>query len=128
LARHYTLDGLKTLCFNLFIDYDNLSGDTKNAKGASDLHLERAGRLADKKVPFASSHGLMSEFAARHPAHPSGPARPRQVSISHGDTATAHRLAGDLQANGWRVWIARAASTPARRGSIPSTGLEVAHL
>ena len=48
LTRHYTLDGLKTLCFNLFIDYDNLSGDTKSARGRElILHLERAGRLVD---------------------------------------------------------------------------------
>ena len=24
LVRHYTLDGLKTLCFNLFVDFDNI--------------------------------------------------------------------------------------------------------
>ena len=31
LARHYTLDEMKTLCFKLFVDYDNLGGDTGNS-------------------------------------------------------------------------------------------------
>jgi len=48
LARHYTLDEMKTLCFKLFVDYDNLGGDTKSAKARElILHLERGGRIED---------------------------------------------------------------------------------
>ncbi len=114
LSRHYTLDGLKTLCFNLFVDYDNLSGDTKNAKGRElILHLERAGRLGDLEAVLGRQQprAYEREFLQPPPVPPI-PARPnrdpRQVFISHAheDDAFAHRLAADLRAQGWRVWIA----------------------
>ncbi|HOU39993.1 MAG TPA: SUMF1/EgtB/PvdO family nonheme iron enzyme [Promineifilum sp.] len=114
LSRHYTLDGLKTLCFNLFVDYDNLSGDTKNGKGRElILHLERAGRLGDLEAALGRQQprAYEREFL-RPPPVPPIPARPnrdpRQVFISHAheDDGFAHRLAADLCAHGWNVWIA----------------------
>ena len=114
LTRHYTLDGLKTLCFNLFVDYDNLSGDTKNAKGRElILHLERAGRLNDLEAVLGRQQprAYEREFL-RPPPVPPIPARPnrdpRQVFISHAheDDGFAHRLAADLRRRGWGVWIA----------------------
>ncbi len=120
LTRHYTLDGLKTLCFNLFIDYDNLSGDTKNAKGRElILHLERAGRLDDLEAVVGREQPRAFEREFRRPPPippiPTRPNRdPRQVFISHAqeDDAFAHRLADDLCAHGWRVWIAPDSITP----------------
>ncbi|WP_374688859.1 SUMF1/EgtB/PvdO family nonheme iron enzyme [Promineifilum sp.] len=114
LLRHYTLDGLKTLCFNLFIDYDNLGGDTKNAKARElILHLERAERLGDLSAALGREQprAYEREFAQAPPVPPI-PVRPnrdpRQVFISHAheDDAFAHRLAGDLRAEGWLVWLA----------------------
>jgi len=118
LTRHYTLDGLKTLCFNLFIDYDNLSGDTKNAKGRElILHLERAGRLDDLEAVVGREQPRAFEREFRRPPPippiPTRPNRdPRQVFISHAHDAFAHRLADDLCAHGWRVWIAPDSITP----------------
>jgi len=114
LARHYTLDGLRTLCFNLFVDFDNLSGDTKNAKGRElILHLERAGRLADLEAALGRQQPRAFEREFRRaPPVPPIPARPnrdpRQVFIGHAheDDGIAHRLAADLRNHGWRVWIA----------------------
>ena len=114
LVQHYTLDGLKTLCFNLFIDFENLSGDTKNAKARElILQLERAGRLSDLEAALGREQprAYQREFA-KTPSVPRIPARrnrdANQVFISHAheDDAFAHRLAADLQANGWRVWLA----------------------
>ncbi len=114
LSRHYTLDGLKTLCFNLFVDYDNLSGDAKNAKGRElILHLERAGRLGDLEAALGRQQprAYEREFL-RPPPVPAISTRPnrdpRQVFISHAheDDSFAHRLAADLRGHGWNVWIA----------------------
>ena len=85
LTRHYTLDGLKTLCFNLFIDYDNLSGDTKSARGRElILHLERAGRLVDLEAVVGRQQPGAFECEFRRPPpipalsliHISDPTRP----------------------------------------------------
>jgi len=114
LARHYTLDELKTLCFKLFIDFDNLSGDTKSAKARElILHLERGGRIDDlapvlgREKPIA----YRREFQKEPPIPRIPPRRNRdmnQVFISHAheDEAFARRIAADLQAEGWSVWLA----------------------
>ena len=114
LENHYTLDGLKTLCFNLFVDYDNLGGDTKNAKARElILHLERVGRLPDLLAQLGRERPRAYERDfARTPPVPPVPVRPNrdphQVFISHAheDDAFAHRLAADLRSEGWAVWIA----------------------
>lgn len=114
LVQHYTLDGLKTLCFNLFVDYDNLSGDTKNAKARElILNLERAGRLEELIVVMGREQprAFRREFE-KSPPIPRIPTRrtrdSNQVFISHAheDDAFARRLSADLQAEGWTVWIA----------------------
>lgn len=114
LLQHYTLDGLRTLCFNLFIDYDNLSGDTKTAKARElILHLERSGRLADLEAALVREQprAYRREFS-KSPPVPRIPAPrnrdPNQVFISHAheDEAFARRLAADLRAAGFAVWLA----------------------
>ncbi len=114
LVRHYTLDEMKTLCFNLFVDYDNLSGDTKNAKARElILHLERDGRLDELGAALGREQprAYRREFEKAPPV-PRVPARRNrdmnQVFISHAheDDAFARRLSADLQAEGWSVWIA----------------------
>lgn len=114
LVRHYTLEALKTLCFNLFVDYDNLSGDNKTAKARElILYLERKGRLEELRAVLAREQprAYGREFSTTPPVPPI-PVRPnrdaRQVFISHAheDDEFAHRLARDLRAAGWSVWIA----------------------
>lgn len=114
LARHYTLDELKTLCFKLFIDFDNLSGDTKNAKARElILHLERSGRMNDLSPVLGREKPVAyrREFQKDPPVPRIPPRRNRdmnQVFISHAheDETFARRVAADLQAEGWSVWIA----------------------
>lgn len=114
LVRHYSMDALKTLCFNLFVDFDNLSGDNKNAKARElILFLERNDRLADLQGVLARdlprAYGREFEKAPPVPPIPVRPNRdPHQVFISHAheDDAFAHRLADDLRAEGWSIWIA----------------------
>ena len=114
LVRHYTLDGLKTLCFNLFVDFENLGGDTKDAKARElILHLERNNRLEDLQtlVGQEQPRAYRSEFAMEPPI-PHIPVRRNRdlkqifVSHAHEDDGFARRLAADLQAAGWSVWMA----------------------
>ncbi len=114
LARHYTLDEMKTLCFKLFIDYDNLGGDTKSAKARElILYLERGGRIEDLAPVLGRDKPIAyrREFQ-KDPPVPRIPSRRNrdmnQVFISHADEdeAFARRIAADLQAEGWSVWIA----------------------
>lgn len=114
LLQHYTLDGLKTLCFNLFVDYDNLGGDTKTAKARElILFLERAGRLEELEAALVREQprAFRREFSKSPPVPRVPVARNRdmnQVFISHAqeDDAFARRLAADLRASGFGVWIA----------------------
>jgi len=114
LTQHYTLDGLRTLCFNLFVDYDNLGGDTKIAKSRElILHLERAGRLAELEAALMREQprAYRREFD-KSPPVPRIPTRRNrdrnQVFISHAheDDAFARRLAADLRRAGFAVWMA----------------------
>lgn len=114
LIRYYTLDELKTLCFQLFVDFDNLGGDTKNAKARElILQLERSGHLDDLLPIIGRAKPVVyrREFE-KEPPIPHIPTRRNrdmnQVFISHAheDEAIARRVAADLQAEGWSVWIA----------------------
>jgi len=114
LTRNYSTDELKTLCFQLFVDFDNLAGDTKSAKARElILHLERADRMSDlgpilgRDKPIA----YRREFTKDPPIPRIPPRRNRdmnQVFLSHAqeDEAIARRIAADLQAEGWTVWMA----------------------
>lgn len=114
LLQHYTLDGLRTLCFNLFIDYDNLSGDTKLAKARElILHMERTGRLADLEAVLVREQprAYQREFQKSPPIPRIPVPRNRdknQVFISHAheDDTFAHRLSADLRRSGFAVWMA----------------------
>ena len=114
LVRHYTLEELKTLCFKLFVDFDNLSGDNKSAKARElILLLERSGRMNDLSPVLGRDKPIVyrREFE-KEPPIPRIPVRrnrdQNQVFISHAheDEAFARRIAADLQAEGWSVWMA----------------------
>ena len=104
LTRNYSTDELKTLCFQLFVDFDNLAGDTKSAKARElILHLERADRMSDlgpilgRDKPIA----YRREFTKDPPIPRIPPRRNRdmnQVFLSHAqeDEAFARRIAADL--------------------------------
>lgn len=48
MIRHFSEEDLRTLCFELDVDYENLSGDTKLGKARElILEMERQGRLSE---------------------------------------------------------------------------------
>lgn len=114
LARYYTLDELKSLCFQLFVDFDNLGGDTKIAKARElILHLERSGHIEDllpilgREKPIVFRREFEKEPPIpRIPLHRNRDMNQVFISHAHEDEAFARRIAADLLAEGWSVWIA----------------------
>lgn len=109
LIRRYDLEGLRTLCHYLDIDYDNLDGRTKDILARELVrYMERLGRAGEliaiqTQAEAASSREIVPTERLYHLNH-----NPRQVFVSHAhqDAAFAHRLATDLEHAGLRVWIA----------------------
>lgn len=114
LVHNYSIDELKTLCFKLFVDFDNLGGDTKSAKARElILNLERSGRMEELPPIIGRDKPIVYRRAFdKEPPIPRIPPRrnrdKNQVFISHAheDEAFARRISADLQAEGWSVWIA----------------------
>jgi formylglycine-generating enzyme len=117
LASAYSDEELITLCADYFRDvYDNFAaGMTKTAK--IQLLLDHCQRrelvpnlLAALERDRPDQYGKRFAQAVVEPStEQQSPKRnPRQVFISHAheDAEFAHRLAADLAARGWRVWIA----------------------
>jgi formylglycine-generating enzyme required for sulfatase activity len=117
LTTAYGDEDLTTFCFDYFRDvYDNFTtGMTKGQK--IQLLLDRCQRreaIPDLLVALERdrSEQYRKRFGApaveARPVSPQPARDPRQVFISHTheDTDFAHRLAADLQKNGWRVWLA----------------------
>jgi formylglycine-generating enzyme required for sulfatase activity len=110
---------LETLCFDYFPEVvaEFGSGMSQNRKAIALIgHCQRRGRLDDLHAALARERpeAWRQSFAApvetfRRNVSTTTPARdPRQVFLSHAtaDAAFARRLADDLRAEGWRVWIA----------------------
>ncbi len=114
LSRNYSTDELKTLCYQLFVDYDSLGGDNKPAKARElILHLERNDRVKELLPILGRDRPILfrREFQ-QEPPIPRIPTRRNrdmnQVFISHAheDEMFARRIADDLRAEGWSVWMA----------------------
>ena len=114
IVDHFSLDELKTLCFNLGVEFDDLGGDTRQGKARE---LVKAMQRQTRLDHLAAHLSLARPDAYRQrfhesPAIPPTPARlrrnPRQVFVSHAhqDAAFARRLAGDLRQRGFPIWIA----------------------
>ncbi|MBN1886481.1 MAG: SUMF1/EgtB/PvdO family nonheme iron enzyme [Thermoflexales bacterium] len=111
-------DELTELCFDYFRDVqaDWAAGMQKGQKIQALLdYCERHGKTPHLLTAMSKSwpERYRQRFASVLPAAPSAPPTPlqrdpRQVFISHAhqDADMAHRLAADLQAGGWPVWIA----------------------
>ncbi len=66
LCRRLSLDGLRTLCFQLGIDFDDLPGDSKAGRARElVLWLERAGRIGD--LSWETTRGRMLPKAGTGP-------------------------------------------------------------
>lgn len=121
IIQFFNDEELETLCFDYFPDVNqNFSaGMTKNRKAIGLIaYCETRGRLDDlyaaleRERPKAWKErfgGALVETGRRPVSTPERAARdPRQVFLSHAttDAEFAHRLKDDLEAEGWRVWIA----------------------
>lgn len=125
LTRYFNGEELETLCFDYFRDvYDNLTGGMTKGQMVQLLleYCERRGAMShllaalEKVRPEVYRARFAPAPAARVELAPTA-RDPRQVFISHAheDAGFAHRLAGDLQRQGWRVWIAPDSIRPGER-------------
>jgi len=122
LMRYFDDDGLEDLCFDYFRDVRDefTAGMTKGRKVRlllddcarngrlplllAALRRERPAAYAEKLAPLERAPAPPPAAAAPAPA----PRNPRQVFVSHAhqDAELAQRLAADLEARGFAVWIA----------------------
>jgi hypothetical protein len=90
LQERFDLEELRTLCFNLGVDYDNLRGEGKAARSRElILFMQRHGRLDELVTAIHSDRGLL-------PMDSSGGQAPKpggQVIINTGGGAY---VAGDV--------------------------------
>ena len=114
LVDHFNLEELKTLCFNLGVEYEDLGGEGRSDKARELVKaMQRRTRLDHlvAHLSLARPEAYRRRFPET-PFIPPTPARlrrnPRQVFISHAhqDRAFAQRLARDMQARGYPIWIA----------------------
>ena len=117
LTELFSDEELTTLCYDYFRDvYDDFAlGMSKGQKIQRLIeycgHREAipnllAAMAAERATLYAGRFGAPVE-AVSAVEQPLSGRDPRQVFISHAheDTEFAHRLAADLRAAGWRVWI-----------------------
>lgn len=114
IKKAFNLEELKTLCFNLYLQFDDIAGQTLEAKARELIaYMERIGRLRDlmaalareRPEQFRDAFGYMALRPARSKIYTRNS---RQVFISHAhqDTEFAHRLADDLRRKNFEIWIA----------------------
>jgi formylglycine-generating enzyme len=122
LMRYFDDDGLEDLCFDYFRDVRDefTAGMTKGRKVRLLLDdCARNGRLPllqaalrrERPAAYAAEVEPLERAPAPPPtaaARPHAPRNPRQVFVSHAhqDAELAQRLAADLEARGFAVWIA----------------------
>lgn len=125
IVQFFSDDELEDLCFDYFPDVrrDFTQGMTKSQKTRLLVdHATRHGRLDHLAAALAQLRPeAYAEQLGEMPAIPSPTAAaerdPRQLFICHAyeDGEIAHRLAGDLRNEGWRVWIAPESISPGER-------------
>jgi formylglycine-generating enzyme required for sulfatase activity len=123
IKQTFNWEELETLCFQLYVQFDDLVGRTREAKARELIaYMQRVGRLPDLMAALArerpQQYTASFGYPLRPPAKPGPSVRnPRQVFISHAhqDADFAHRLADDLRREGYEIWIAPDSITPGER-------------
>ena len=131
INQFFSDEELEMLCFDYFPEAANEFGGgmSKNRKVIALIgYCDRRGRLADLYAALTRerAEGWNRVFAATQdiekPSFPEktrfpGERDPRQVFLSHAtaDAEFAHRLKADLEAEGWRVWIAPESIRPGEK-------------
>lgn len=118
IVDFFSLGELEALCFGLFVDHENFESRDKEAKAREFvLHMQRNGRLDDlhgalarERPAFYGQRFGRTEFPVSQSPNLQSPIShdPQQIFISHAheNAEFARRLAADLRADGWAVWIA----------------------
>lgn len=76
LCRRHTLDSLRTLCFRLGLDFDDLPGETKSARARElVLAMDRLGRAGELWAASGKRQGTGSRRAGRSSPWPPAAAR-----------------------------------------------------
>lgn len=112
LVKKYSLDGLKTLCTYLGVDYDRLDWSTRDSLARElILYLERNDRLEELQRIKLNEGKRPTKKPRRKPNWNHDP---DQVFISYAqrNTKLAHKLANDLRNRGYEVWIAPESISP----------------
>lgn len=115
IKEAFDWEELKSLCFQLYAQFDDLAGQTREAKARELIaYMQRVGRLPDLLAALARERP--EKFAVTFGQEPKPPIKkpeprardPRQIFISHAhqDSDFAHRLADDLRRADYGVWIA----------------------
>lgn len=115
IKEAFDWEELESLCFQLYIQFDDIAGQTREAKARELIsYMQRVGRLPDLVAALARERP--EKFAATFREEPELPIKKpqprardsRQVFIihAHQDAEFAQRLAGDLRRAGYEVWIA----------------------
>lgn len=115
LLDHFNTEELKTLCFNLFVEYEDLGGEGRSDKARELVRLmKRHGKMEHFCAILAQARpsAYQQTFQTTTPFPPLPGGKPqrnsRQIFLSHAhqDADFAQRLAADLRASGHSVWIA----------------------
>jgi class 3 adenylate cyclase len=121
ITEHFNDPELKDFCFAYFRDvFDNFTDGMGKRQKVLELvdHCRRHGRIADLMASLRRERGALYDqyFGAQSLVQVSLPSprqappqrNPRQIFVSHAheDAEFAQRLASDLEAEGWPVWLA----------------------
>lgn len=123
IKETFNWEELNTLCFQLYVPFDDLAGQTREAKARELIaYMQRVGRTPDltaalareRPEKYGETFGRGPKPQPRSKPHTRNP---RQIFISHAhqDTVFAHRLADDLRREKYEVWIAPESIPPGER-------------
>lgn len=122
LIKSFRDEELTALCFDYFPDvYDTFAAGTTKEHKVQLLIEHCVRRELVPNLLAAIRRAQAEQHPARFPSARPEPSRrerdPGQIFISHAheDAGFAHRLANDLNKNGWRVWIAPESIRPGEK-------------
>ena len=118
LTEFFSDEELTTLCFDYFRDvYEDFAAGMAKGQKVQRL-IERCDRReampnllaalhAERTTQYEARFGAQAPASEPRPEQPRPARDPKQIFITHAheDAEFAHRLAADLRANGWGVWI-----------------------
>ncbi len=126
LGKHFDLDGLRTLCFDIGVDFDELAGDNKTAKIRALIeYLQKRGRLDDLLAAAALARPHVdwpepADIAPENPYRGLFAFREADADNFFGRDEFAARLAGAVQN---RTLVAVVGASGSGKSSLVFAGL-----